>query len=433
MGIFEETADFSPMTEDDADGQELLSFFQDLDEELDDMDAEISAKEEDEKIGDWEFISEILENFRLMNSTLNLTAVLEHVMDAAISVIQAERGFLLLRNADGEYEFKIARDAARNTLTDSEFQVSQSFLQEAISTRKIAYVEDALTDQDYSPTKSVQKLKLRSVVCCPMLINDDLLGVIYADSSRPLIGRSKIKSQLFQIFADQAAITIRNAQLYQQVKNSFEKLESAQESLIYAEKMAARGKMAAKIGHELNNLLSSIYGNLELAIRPIEESGQFPKAVERLQKVSSMLEGISRFSQGLMSYSHMKTRPIRCDMNKLVHEFIEFIKPVYKKNGATFEEELEPDLPKVWADKGQIQQILFNLVTNAIDAKSDTHITFRTRLSDSKDSIELSVSDTGPGIEKDKLDQIFVPLFTDKSEGHAYGLSICREIDMAAH
>lgn len=412
----------------DYEGQELLSFFQELDEDLDEIDEEITAKEEDEKLGDWEFISEILTTFRLMNSSLNLKAVLEHVMDAAISVIQAERGFLVLKNPDGEFEFKIARDAARNTLTDSEFQVSQSFLQQAIDTKKMAYVEDALTDQDYSPTQSVQQLKLRSIVCCPMLFNEELLGVIYADSSRPLIGRSGVKSQLFQIFADQAAVTIRNAQLYQQVKTSYEKLEKAQESLIYNEKMAARGKMAAKIGHELNNILSSIYGNLELAMKYIEDGENLPKAVERLNRVASMLEGMSRFSQGLMSYSHMNTKLIRCDLNDISHDFLEFIKPVYKKTGATFKEDFDDNLPPVNADKGQIQQVLFNLVTNAIEVKPDNHIVIRTRFVPDTNRVELTVADAGPGIEKDKLDQIFVPLFTDKVEGHGYGLSICKEI-----
>ncbi len=192
---------------------DFMDLINEFEQEIDDIDEEIQAKEEDSSFSDWKYIAELLETFRLMNSSLDIKRVLLHVMDAAISVIHAERGFLVLRNAKGELEFKIARDAGKQTLPDTEFKVSKSYLNETIRKKEIIYIEDVLTDQNYSPSQSVRQLKLRSIVCCPMFITGDLIGVIYADSSKPLIGKSKIKKQLFQLFADQAAEGIRNAQL----------------------------------------------------------------------------------------------------------------------------------------------------------------------------------------------------------------------------
>ncbi len=407
---------------------EFLDLINEFDQEINDIDEEILTREEESAFGDWNFISELLETFRLMNSSLDLKRVLLHVMDAAISVINAERGFLVLRNNKGELEFKIARNADKKTLMDSEFQVSQSYLNETIKRKEIIYIEDVLSDQNYSPSQSVRQLKLRSIVCCPMFIHGDLIGVIYADSSKPLIGRSKIKKQLFQLFADQAAEGIRNAQLYQKVKRSYEQLENAQESLIYAEKMAARGKMAARIGHELNNLLSIIYGNLELAIHYLVNDGDDKKVLGHLEFVAKKLDSMTRFSQGLMNNSHMETKIEPCNVNHLVHEFLEFIRPVYKRTGATFEEDFDPEVPEIDVDKGQIQQIFYNITKNAIEVRPDTHITISSRFDKREKQVFITIADTGPGIEKAKLSQIFSPLFTDKAEGHGYGLSICRAI-----
>ena len=412
----------------DVETEDWLNVFAELDKDFEEIDKEIEAKEVDHSIGDWEFISQLLETFNLMNSSLNLTAVLEHVIDAAISVIQAERGFLMLMNSEGGLEFTIARDSNKNSLTDREFQLSNTFLQQAVNEKRIAYIEDALTDRNYLPTQSVQSLKLRSILCCPMLAKGDIIGVIYADSPKPLIGRSKVKSQLFQIFADQAAVAIRNAQLYQRLKNSFDKLQNAHESLIFAEKMAARGKMAARIGHELNNLLAGIYGNLELSIKCLEEEKPQSEGLYRLRKVAGLLENISRFSQGLMSNSHIETRLVKTNLNDLIQEFLDFSKPVYQKTGATFEEAFDPNLPEIEIDKGQIHQILYNLVTNAIEVKPNTHVTITTKYISAHRHILIKVSDTGPGIDSEKLKQIFKPLFTEKAGGHGYGLSICQEI-----
>jgi len=409
---------------------QFMDLINEFEQEIDDIDEEIQAKEEDSNFSDWKFIAELLETFRLMNSSLDIKRVLVHVMDAAISVIHAERGFLVLRNNKGDLEFKIARDADKKTLPDTEFKVSKSYLNETIKKQEIIYIEDVLADQNYSPSQSVRQLKLRSIVCCPMFITGDLIGVIYADSSKPLIGKSKIKKQLFQLFADQAAEGIRNAQLYQKVKKSYEQLENAQDSLIYAEKMAARGKMAARIGHELNNLLSIIYGNLELAIHYLVNEGDTKKVLGHLEFVATKLDNMTRFSQGLMNNSHMETKIEPCNLNHLVHDFLEFIRPVYKRNGCTFQEEFDPETPDIDVDKGQIQQILYNITKNAIEVRPDTHITISSKYNKKEKLVDIAISDTGPGIEKAKLSQIFTPLFTDKAEGHGFGLSICRAIAM---
>ena len=399
-----------------------------FDRGLDDIDAEIDAEEEDGKIGDWQFVTELLRIFRMMNSSLHLESVLEHVMDAAISVAQAERGFIVLKSESGDLELKIARDAFKNTLTRSEFRMSNSLLEKAIDTRQIVYMDDVLSAPDYTPSNSVAQLKLRSVVCSPLITENKVIGAIYTDSNKPLIGKSRIKKQLFSIFADQAAMAIRNSQLYQNLQDSYEQLAQAQDGLIYAERMATRGKMAARIGHEMNNLLTGMQGNLELGLKFLKDGYDQEVVEKKLTKVIGLCQGMARFSNGLMSNSHMSSNLTLWQLNSIVEDFVDFIQPIFKKSGATLLVDMEEDLPKLNADNGQIQQVLYNFVTNAVEAMNDATVTIRTRYIKKEDKVELSVADNGPGIRKSDTEKIFEPLYTGKKDGHGFGLSVCKEI-----
>ena len=398
-----------------------------FDRGLDNLDAEIDAEDEDKKIGDWQYVTELLRIFRMLNSSLRLESVLEHVMDAAIAVSQAERGFIVLRSESGELDLKIARDAFKNTLTKSEFRVSNSLLEQAIESRQIVYMDDVLSASDYTPSVSVAQLKLRSVVCSPLITDNKVMGAIYTDSNKPLVGKSRIKKQLFSMFADQAALAIRNSQLYQNLQNSYQQLEHAQDGLIYAERMATRGKIAARIGHEMNNLLTGMQGNLELALKFLQEGVRFKVVEEKLTKVIGLCRGMARFSNGLMSNSHMSSNLELCQLNVVVKDFVDFIRPLFKKSSAILLLDFD-DLPEINADSGQIQQVLYNLATNAVEAMHDATVTIRTRHLQKEGKVELSIADNGPGIRKSDSSRIFEPLYTGKKDGHGFGLSVCKEI-----
>jgi signal transduction histidine kinase len=406
---------------------DAFSMLEEFDKELDSLDAEIDAEDED-KIGDWQYVTELLRIFRMLNSSLRLETVLEQVMDAAIAVTQAERGFIVFRNEKGEFELKIARDAFKNTLTKSEFRVSNSLLEQAIELRQIVYMDDVLSADDYIPSNSVAQLKLRCFVCSPLIIENNVIGAIYTDSNKPLIGQSRKKKQLFTMFADQAALAIRNSQLYQNLHNSYEQLTQAQDRLIFTERMATRGKIAARIGHEMNNLLTGTQGNLELALRFMKE-GESQEVVEKkILSVIGLCQRMTRFTNGLMSNVHTSSKLELWQLNYIVKDFLDFIQPLFKKSGASLLVDIDDNLPDLYVDSGQIQQVLYNLATNAVEERADATVTIRTSYLQDEGNVELSVADNGPGISKSNLNRIFEPLYTGKKDGHGFGLSVCKEI-----
>jgi len=205
--------------------QNSLDAFQQLCQVIDEEDKEISSMINGAELEDWKFLKKILSTFQSINQSLELEEVLEHVMDAAISVIQADRGFLVLRGENGKLVFKIARDSTKQTLKSNEFKVSLSYLQEAIKKKRIVTLVDVGAEEDYVPTQSVEQLNLRSVVCCPLYNGSELIGAIYADSRSPLMGKSHLKLQLFELFSEQASNAINNAQRFAKVKASFLQLE----------------------------------------------------------------------------------------------------------------------------------------------------------------------------------------------------------------
>ena len=196
--------------------------------------------------------------------------------------------------------------------------------------------------------------------------------------------------------------------------------------LMQAEKLAAAGQMAAEIGHELNNFLAVISGHSDLLLT-YPDIGQLPHAQKSLRAISGQVDRIERFARGLMDLGMLKSRRRRSDLNSLAQRLIDFIQGQSRFRRTRFDLDLDPDLPEVEVDPGQIQQVLLNLYANAADAMDQGAITTATRVRDDG-QVVLEVADNGPGMPEDVVRQIFEAGFTTKSTGHGFGLAICHQI-----
>jgi adenylate cyclase len=153
-----------------------------------------------------------------VNSTLDLTEVLNIVMDTIIRVTGAERGFvMLLDNETGELVFRTARNMDQETISGQSFEISLSIVNRVASEARPVVTTNAQSDPRFSMQESVLNYSLRSILCVPLLVKDQVIGVIYADS--------RIKSGLFSerdldvlvTFANQVATAIDNARLFESV------------------------------------------------------------------------------------------------------------------------------------------------------------------------------------------------------------------------
>ena len=156
-----------------------------------------------------------------VNSTLNLNEVLNQVMDHIIELTGAERGFLMLRDEHtGELEFKVARNVDRETLDSSAFQVSRTVVDKVASEGVAVVTTNAQSDPRFATQESIVAYSLRSILCVPLLARERITGVIYADNRIKTGLFSDHDRDLLAAFANQAALAIENARLFDNVRRN---------------------------------------------------------------------------------------------------------------------------------------------------------------------------------------------------------------------
>ena len=206
----------------------------------------------------------------------------------------------------------------------------------------------------------------------------------------------------------------------------FIELKRAEEVNLRNARFAAKGELAAGIGHELNNQLVAISGRAQMLLRDAEKQ-VFEKAPHHAQIILDQSKRMGVLAKGLMDYTRSNVNVEPMDLNGMLTSTIEFVKSDKRFRGVEWDVQLDPELPQVRADVGQIQGVFINLFVNAADAmgaqESRRAILVSTKLDPNTQAAEIVVQDTGPGIKREHLTRMFEFMFTTKPEGHGFGLS----------
>jgi sigma-B regulation protein RsbU (phosphoserine phosphatase) len=149
------------------------------------------------------------------NSSLDLNEVLNRVIDEVIEILHAERGFIMLFGPDGSQTFSVARGLERRTIDQPHSQVSQSVVQKVASEGQPILTSDAQSDSRFNMRQSVMLLGLRSILCVPLKVKDEVKGVVYADNRFEAAIFTQADLDLLSAIASIAAIAVENARLYQ--------------------------------------------------------------------------------------------------------------------------------------------------------------------------------------------------------------------------
>ena len=158
---------------------------------------------------------------RAIGSSLDLTEVLNDVMDQIISLTGAERSFLMLLNPDtGDLEFRTARNMDRETIASSSFEISRSIVNQVAASGEPIVTTNAQMDPRFKAQESVIGYNLRSILCVPLRARGRITGVVYADNRILASLFSDSDRDLLAAFANQAAVAIENARLFESVSNA---------------------------------------------------------------------------------------------------------------------------------------------------------------------------------------------------------------------
>ncbi len=157
---------------------------------------------------------------QVINSSLELDQVLRIVMDNIIKLTEAERGFLMLRDDSGQMSTRIARNWEQESLNESEYAVSRTVIQRVIETGEAILTTNAQEDPRFGGQESIIAFNLRSILCVPLKVKNDLIGVIYADNRIRSGIFTESERDLLGAFANQAAIAIDNARLFASLRRT---------------------------------------------------------------------------------------------------------------------------------------------------------------------------------------------------------------------
>lgn len=161
---------------------------------------------------------------QVVNSTLEVDEVLQVVMDTIVRLMGAERGFLMLRDERGEMTTRIARNWEQASVNKSEFAISRTIIQRVIEDGEAVLTTNAREDPRFGGQESIIAYNLRSILCVPLKVKSELIGVLYTDNRIRTGMFSETDRDLLLAFADQAAVAIENARLFSSLKRTLEEV-----------------------------------------------------------------------------------------------------------------------------------------------------------------------------------------------------------------
>lgn len=213
------------------------------------------------------------------------------------------------------------------------------------------------------------------------------------------------------------------------------KAEAAlREQLVHASRVSTMGELAASITHELSQPLSAIFCNIGTAELLLNQAppalGQMAEILSDIRKASQRAGEMLQSMRSLLLKDEIQRQPL--EINLLTEEVLRLVKEDAFSRRIKITIELSPQLPAVHGNRVQLQQVVLNFITNAMDAMARQppkrrRLTVCTRLAP-YGAVEVSVSDSGPGIQPDHLSRLFQPFFTTKKNGLGIGLSVAEKI-----
>ncbi len=347
----------------------------------------------------------LMEIARTITSSLAVDEVLDRVLEGAVRFSGAERGYLFLR--DGEHLVPWARGAADS----ANVEVSRSVAEEVARTGKPIYRDFGGGEAARPATDSVVRLRLQAILCLPLAVRQDVIGVVYLDSKRHLPHHQPDLPWL-EALAGLAAIAIQNSRLV--------------EDRVRAERTIVIGQMARAIVHDVRSPLSAIRGLADLLH---ERAPEGDPARPHLKTIIAEVDRLAGLTGDLLQFS--KEAPplqrVQARLADLVRRTMKPFEARLARGGVQLVLDLDEEACAS-LDAQRFLRVLHNLVSNSLDAMR-TGGTLEIRCQRQDGRCLLAVRDTGCGMSEQVLCRVFEPFFSHgKAHGTGLGMVIVRKI-----
>jgi signal transduction histidine kinase len=302
---------------------------------------------------------------------------------------------------------------------------SRTIINHVLTTGEGVLSSNAMTDQRFNKGKSVHNLGIRSALCVPIkarkldskAAGDEIIGVIYIDSSVKNYTYSPDQLRLLAAIGQQAGMAIQNAKLYQ--------------AGLQAERLAAIGETTAALSHSIKNILQALRGGADVC-----EMGLRSSNVPQIQKgwriVDRNLEKIYNLTMNLLAYSRPREPKLELvQPRSIINDCLELIAPIANEKRVMALADVEKDMPAVPLDPDGMHQVIMNLLSNAMDAVEPQKGLIQVRCKYDAENREtiLEVADNGPGISPSMMGHLFELFHSTKgNRGTGIGLAVTKKV-----
>jgi Amt family ammonium transporter len=378
--------------------------------------------------------------------TLNLEETLELILQGVAKGIGFDRVRLYLLDEEKKHLIcKVAVGVEKEKIQNLTlpYDREDNMVSRAMMERRPFIVEDAGHDPRVNPGL-ISFLDVKSFAVAPLLSRDRVLGGISADNliTQAVITEKKVQSLM--IFANQAALALENALMYEELKDfssqlegrvrkASARLEETQRQLFQSEKLAALGKLSAGIAHEIRNPLTSI----KILIHSLVDERATDASREKdLAVIEAEIERVNKIIRQFLDFARPRPPSLEpMDVRTILEETLALLVYEMDAQKISLGRSYASDIPPVPMDREQMKQVFLNLLLNAIQAMErggNLHVALRRKAAPSEDGgravAEIAIQDTGPGIAEDIRKKIFEPFFSTKEEGIGLGLPIAQRI-----
>ena len=362
-----------------------------------------------------------------------LEKLIETLMVIAIEHAGADRGLLILPQGSQfriEAEAVSDRDGVRVRLLGAPVKPPELpvlALEKVIRTHSQVILDDARGDHAFAEDEYIGRKRARSLLCLPLLKQTELIGVMYLENSLASRVFTPARIAVLKLLVSQAAIALENARLYRDVAEREAKFA-------HMNRVSMMGELTASLAHEITQPIASARNNARAALNFLDQQ---PPDLSEVREALDGVVGDADRAGNIVDrirdqIKKAPPRKRRFDLNKAINEVIVLARSETTKNGVSVQTRLTEGLAPVQGDRVQLQQVILNLVLNAVEAMSAVEagpreLLIGTEQTEANGAL-VAVRDSGPGISSEHVERVFEAFYTTKSRGVGMGLAICRSI-----
>jgi two-component system NtrC family sensor kinase len=378
----------------------------------------LAAPETAEAARAWKVMYELSE---VIGAVISPDQLLERVMDIIFEQVRVDRAFILTREPGSEaltpavvrYR-KVPKDQSERITT------SERIIHAVIENKEGVLCTNAMTDKRFAESAkegSIHDYGLRSVICAPIIVRDEILGVIHIDSSMSRHTYTQENLRLISAIGHMTGLSLQNARLVAA------RMQTA--------RLVAIGETVASLSHSIKNILQGMQSGSDMVELGLRKE-QVPTVAKGWQIVERNLDKILHLTMNMLAYSKRREpRRQQVQLNQVVADAVSLGQRKADEKSVILMTDLDADAPPVPLDVDGIHQMVLNLITNAIDAVPEETglVNVETRFEAERSRMVLQVSDNGPGIPAEERSRVFEPFHSTKGHaGTGLGLPVAQKI-----